>query len=64
MKKQELSSKTLYFDGNGKYYFRSQEITQRKNCTICGWYKGWYLLIFSNVEHLPIKRVARGSDAD
>jgi len=23
MKKQELSSKTLYFDGNGKYYFRS-----------------------------------------
>jgi len=26
MKEQELSSKILYFNGNSKYYFRSEEI--------------------------------------
>ena len=28
MKEQELSSKILYFNGNNKYYFRSEEIAR------------------------------------
>jgi hypothetical protein len=30
MKEEEVSSKILYFDGNSKYYFRSEEIARMR----------------------------------
>jgi hypothetical protein len=60
MKEQELSSIFIYFNGNSRYYLKSESIVRKKKIVLPTVQR----MAFISVEDLKIERMASGSNAD